>query len=324
MFTKFPATALVGAAVALALPPSAAVAGSPSASTAAATDITATTATLNATVLADKESTSYFFEYGTTTAYGSRTAQAGPVGGNASRAVSAAVTALAPSTTYHVRVTATNASGVAQGSDVEFTTTAAGSGPASPPPSSALTLVASKATVTFGNPVALTGGAGADTQLTLSEQAFPFTGPFADAKRKTKANAAGAFALSVTPERNTRYRVESRTGALSPEVAVDVRVRVGLRLSDTTPRRGQRIRFTGNVTPAHNGTRAKIQRKTATGWKTIATPALVETTALKGVARSTYAKRIRVRATSRYRAVVVPTDGDHVRGRSARRRATVS
>ena len=51
--------------------------------TTAASDIGETTATLNATVAPAKEATTYYFEYGTTTAYGSRTPNAGPIGGNA-------------------------------------------------------------------------------------------------------------------------------------------------------------------------------------------------------------------------------------------------
>ena len=85
----------------------AALAGPPTTTTGAASDIGATTATLNATVLLDQEATIYV-EYGTTTAYGSRTPDAGPVNGNAGKSVSADLTGLAPSTTYHARVVAVN------------------------------------------------------------------------------------------------------------------------------------------------------------------------------------------------------------------------
>ena len=40
---------------------------------------------------------------------------------------------------------------------------------------------------------------------------------------------------------------------------------VGLRVSDTTPSAGQRVRFRGTVRPPHDGTRVAIQRKRADG-----------------------------------------------------------
>jgi hypothetical protein len=299
-----------------------ALAGPPTATTSAATSVGATTATLNASVFPNKESTTYYFEYGTTPAYGSRTPDAGPVSGNAGKSVSADLTGLAPSTTYHVRVVATNGSGTVQGADITFTTTAAAPG------APGVTLAASKPAVTFGNAVTLsgtvTGNGASGAQVTLAQQPFPFTAPFADVG-DVAADAAGAFTFTVTPTLTTRYRVDAKSSppVTSAEVTVAVRVRVGLRLSDKTPRRGQRVRFKGLVTPAHDGTVAKIQRRTGSGWKTIAKPVLKTATPLNGVARSKYAKTIRIGSTSRYRTVVVPTDGDHARGVSKKRRAVV-
>ena len=305
-------TVMVGTAVA-----------APTATTLAATDVTATSATVNARIFSENQDTTYYFEYGTTTSYGARTPDGGPFKGNNLRSVSAKLTGLSPATTYHVRVVATNASGTTLGNDIVFTTAAT-----APPGTPAVTLSASKPTVTFGRPVTLSGtvtgnGAGG-ARVTLAQQPFPFTAPFADAGEVT-ADAAGAFAFRVTPAAVTRYRAEAKSSppATSPEVTVNVRVRVGLKLSDKTPRAGQRVRFSGAVTPAHDGTAAKLQRKTAKGWKTLATPVLKATTPLDGVARSAYSQRIRVSSTGRYRAVVVPTDGDHVRGVSPKRRAVV-
>jgi hypothetical protein len=124
---------------------------------------------------------------------------------------------------------------------------------------------------------------------------------------------------------NTRFRVEAKVAppATSAEVLVNVRAKVSLRLSDRTPRRGQRVRFSGSVLPAHDGTPVKLQRRTPAGWRTVATPALKPAPALNGVARSTYGVRLRVRASRAYRTVFVPGDGDHVRGKSAKRRARV-
>jgi hypothetical protein len=91
----------------------------PTAVTSPATAVTATAATLNGTV---SGATTYAFDWGTTTAYGN-TAGAGSAGsGTSAVAVSAALTGLAPATTYHFRVQATNAAGTTFGGDQTFTT----------------------------------------------------------------------------------------------------------------------------------------------------------------------------------------------------------
>ena len=71
-------------------------------------------------------------DYGTTTAYGSSVPCAETVASGSSQVtVSAQISNLAPGTTYHVRVVATNAAGTGTGQDVTFTTTP---GPPPPPP----------------------------------------------------------------------------------------------------------------------------------------------------------------------------------------------
>src|SRR6476619_4637247 len=102
--------ALTTIALVMALPASVAAA-SPGATTSPATQVTSTSATVNGTVDPNKEDTSYHFEYGKTTAYGSSTPAQGPVKGNSAKSVSAQLAQLTPSTTYHFRLVATNASG---------------------------------------------------------------------------------------------------------------------------------------------------------------------------------------------------------------------
>jgi len=95
----------------------------PSATTNAATNITATTATLNGTVNANVQSTTVTFEYGTTTSYGNTaTASQSPVTGSTSTNVSANISGLTANTTYHFRVKAVNIAGTTYGSDQVFTT----------------------------------------------------------------------------------------------------------------------------------------------------------------------------------------------------------
>ena len=286
----------------------------PVATTGVATSVTATTATLNGTVDPNKESTAYWFEFGTTTAYGNQTAAADAGPANAAKSVSADIAGLAPNTTYHFRLVAKNASATVAGADATFTTG-----------TPAVTIAATPGVVTFGKPVTIAGRVAGNpgVSVTLEQSPFPFADPFTPVADGT-TDAAANYSFQVTPGLNTRYHVTAKTAppATSADVAVRVRPKVTLRLSDRTPRRGQRVRFRGSVLPAHDGMAVRIQRKTRDGWKTIATPLLKPATPVNGVARSKYRKRIRIRRDGVYRTVM-PAHGDHARGKSPKRRAFV-
>jgi uncharacterized repeat protein (TIGR03803 family) len=90
----------------------------------AATNVTASSVTLNGTVNPRGSSASWQFEYGTTTSYGSVIPlSAGTTGsGSSAEAVSTSLTGLPPGATIHYRLRATNASGTATGSDTTVTT----------------------------------------------------------------------------------------------------------------------------------------------------------------------------------------------------------
>lgn len=98
-------------------------ASAPTVSTGVATSVTATGATLNATVNANYSSVTVSFEYGTTTAYGnSVTAAQSPLFGGSATAVSAPISGLTPNTIYHFRVKAVNTvTGTVSGNDGTFT-----------------------------------------------------------------------------------------------------------------------------------------------------------------------------------------------------------
>jgi hypothetical protein len=100
--------------------------GLPTVSTAAATGIAATGATLNGSVTSDSNAaTTVTFDYGLTAAYGSSAAATpSPVAANATNAVSSALTGLACNTTYHFLVKGVNSSGAVDGADLAFTTAA--------------------------------------------------------------------------------------------------------------------------------------------------------------------------------------------------------
>jgi hypothetical protein len=100
----------------------------PGLSTDPATNLTASGATLNASFVGDGTDTTYYFEWGPTTAYANKTAappgdDAGSPSGPARTALSKDLTGLNPYSTYHFRVVATNGAGTANGQDQIFTTT---------------------------------------------------------------------------------------------------------------------------------------------------------------------------------------------------------
>jgi plastocyanin len=102
----------------------------PVVSTGSATAVSESEATLNGTVNPSEQETTYFFEYGTTTAYGLKTAETSAGSGTSSLAKSATVSELTLGTVYHFRLVAKNATGTSHGLDRTFKTT----GGSEPPP----------------------------------------------------------------------------------------------------------------------------------------------------------------------------------------------
>jgi DNA-binding beta-propeller fold protein YncE len=90
-----------------------------------ASAVTATTATLHATIDPENSPTTYHFNYGTTTAYGSQAPEPDAQGGTGleEEAVSTTITGLQPLTTYHFQIVAENGTGgPTAGVDQTFTT----------------------------------------------------------------------------------------------------------------------------------------------------------------------------------------------------------
>jgi hypothetical protein len=97
----------------------------PEANTGSATSISSTSAVLQGTVIPNGSTTTYYFQYGTTTNYGAQTTShtAG-----IDTSLSETLTGLSPETTYHYRLVSANESGTSYGPDRSFQTTAASSG----------------------------------------------------------------------------------------------------------------------------------------------------------------------------------------------------
>jgi hypothetical protein len=109
-----PATAQTGAA--------------PDATTGPATGVGQNTAKLTGTVNPQGSATSYKFQYGPTSSYGTETTPVTAGAGSTASAASSTLTGLASGTTFHYRIVATNANGqTTTGVDRTFTTLARGS-----------------------------------------------------------------------------------------------------------------------------------------------------------------------------------------------------
>ena len=99
----------------------------------------------------------------------------------------------------------------------------------------------------------------------------------------------------------------------SPNVLVNVRIRMSMRVSDSTPRVGQVVRFKGRACPAHNGPVVAIQRRSSTGrYVTVRRTRLRAATTC-----SAYSRAFRIYRDGRYR--VTADDADHARGYSRSR-----
>jgi hypothetical protein len=98
------------------------LAGAPTITTNPATAITGTTATLNGTVNPNGIATTYWFDYGTTTGYGSSTAAQGPNSGTSPVAFSQAIGPLTAGQLYHFRAHALQGGVDYYGSDLTLFT----------------------------------------------------------------------------------------------------------------------------------------------------------------------------------------------------------
>ena len=183
-----------------------------------------------------------------------------------------------------------------------------------------LSINAAPGAVKFGGSITLSGkltGSNVDGRnVRVQADEFP-PDSFSNAGNAT-TNATGDWSLVVKPNANTRYR--ARVGNMeSANLDVTVMPTVSLRLSDRTPRRGQRVTFSGRVCPEHDTVAIALQRRSSTGWKTIASPVLAD---IPNVACSSYSVVKRVRRDGRFRARFLG-DTDHAAGNSRVKRARV-
>jgi subtilase family serine protease len=88
-------------------------------------NVTSSSAVLQGGIYPNGEATSYYWQYGKTAAYGSQTTAVVVPAGTAVASVGGTLASLAPSSSYHYRLVATNASGTSYGYDFTLDTTGA-------------------------------------------------------------------------------------------------------------------------------------------------------------------------------------------------------
>jgi len=187
-------------------------------------------------------------------------------------------------------------------------------------PNPNLTIKSSAGTVTFGRTVTISGttkNVPAGTVIEVQQNPYPYAG-FKPTGKTGVVDPSGNYSIpGVVPQVHTQYKVMAKTSppTESGTTFVQVRLRVSFRVSDSTPKRGSLVRFSGTVAPAHDGKPVLIQKKTSTGYKTVARTTLLD----NGTDTSKYSKRLRIRRSGTYRVVVVSGDQDHLNGTSRTR-----
>jgi hypothetical protein len=301
--------AVLGASSLFVAAPALAAAGTPPrATTTLASGITYQAANLYGSVKPGGESTEVYFQYGTTTGYGSQSAPTQVAAGTAAVAIGIPISSLTAGTVYHFRLVATNASGTSLGADKAFAT-------AKIP--LALAITGAPNPVPFGGAVTvegtLSGTGSGNAAVQLQETPFPYTAPFADIGNPELTLSNGSFAFNVLGlALNTEYRVVSGNVA-SASVAVSVAVGVTLNANATGTKQHPTVRFSGTIDPAEPSARIGFERLVGTKW-TLVGGTLAAPTATNGLVN--FGATVHIRHGGFFRALVLSVEGSHVAGYS--------
>jgi hypothetical protein len=284
--------------------PAAASAAAPLVTTGGAAQVTITSATLTGTVNPRGLTTSYYFQYGTTTAYGSRTPSTGAGKGGGGVAAAAQVTGLGSNTKYHYRLVAHSSDGTTSGNDRTFRT---------PKQPLGLALNATPNPVVFGGLTTLSGtlsGSGnTGRAVQLQQNPFPFTSGFSNVANAQLTDAQGSFSftlLSVPLTTQYRVLVANNQAVVSPVVTVSVQVLVRTSVTHRHVRRGAKVRFSGTVRPAVPNVPLAIQKRGPSGgWVTLTG----SITRPGGNGYAVYGKTLRIKRGGSYRVYVGASGG---------------
>jgi phosphodiesterase/alkaline phosphatase D-like protein len=227
--------ALVAAAVAVA-------ASSPAVTTGTHSHVTDTGAVLHGTVNPNGSATTYYFQWGLTTAYGVQSVAHSAGHGTRAVSVSAPATGLIPGTAYHYRLVATNAAGTTVGAD--RTLTSAGNPPPVVATGPASLLGKNSATVTAvisPNKQDTTYYFQYGTSATYGSQTVAATVPAGTVPVTVSASLQGLEARTIF-----HYRIVALHGNTAPQPGADATFM-------TLPRHRPVPSITARTTPSHDG-----------------------------------------------------------------------
>lgn len=233
----------------------------PAISAGGVSDVQPTAATITGAINPHGAATSYRFEYGPTTSYGSASPPGSLAASTRASTVRARIGGLAAGKRYHYRLVATNSAGTTRGSDRSFTaaTTA-----------TSATLAASKDPVTYGQPVTLSGKLGgtkvSGVRVRLQTTAFPFSSPFADTGTALKSTSKGEYTFTlpaVIVTTRALVVVDGLPSFASKIVVVRSAARAGI--TSISRRVGGTVVVRGRVIPATPSAVAAVQRQSAAG-----------------------------------------------------------
>jgi hypothetical protein len=193
-------------------------AGPPVVLTGSAQGASTSGATLTGSVNPSGNATTWWFEYGPTTAYGSKTAAKSAGSGTAATGVSAAITKLTAGTTYHYRLVAQSSAGTTHGSDVAFSTIAA------------VSVQSSTNQVVYGASATISGTiATRQSGQAVSILQQPYGQPSASTLGSAVTGPGGIWTIQVRPKLQTSYQARTSEGT-STGVTIGVRPAISLRV----------------------------------------------------------------------------------------------
>jgi hypothetical protein len=298
-------------------------------STGGATHLRGSTALLTGVIVPNGAETSYYFQYGTTTAYGSQTPTLATGLGTATGIekakvkVGQSISDLTPGITYHYRlvVLPAGSSTPILGHDRSFVAAKQGA-------RLVFKLAKTNAADVFGTAFVISGtlsGIGnANQPIALQTSPYPYLEPFADAGATGTTNAAGAFSFRVSGlTLSTEFRVVTlgKLPVYSAALAEHVAPHVTLRVS--APHAGL-VRLYGTVAPTNLlGAHVLIQfqKPSRPHGKSESTVRLVTIAATKlkrgSSSYSRFSVVVKIANGGRYRAYVKLGKGPLVSGASA-------
>jgi hypothetical protein len=224
----------------------------PAVQTGAAQSVGVAGATLTGSVDPRGRATKWWFEFGTSTKYGSKTTTKNAGSGSGAQNLSVAVTGLKAATGYHFRLVATSDAGTTAGADQTFST-------------QGVTLTTATREVVYGGRIRLQGVVPSFTagqQVTVFAQPFGRSSPFSVAT--VLSGAGGAWSYLARPTIGTLYQAGWQGGTSAP-VIIGVHPAISL-VRTSTGKLATRVRGARPFASRF----VKLQRRTATGrWVTV-------------------------------------------------------